>query len=91
MRLVGPRDGHDGGAALHQETVAVSRGLLEGGVGVQRQRPDRRGCRVQVISGSLEIEGERLGRGDRMSIEGPADVPVRGLTGGTDVLVVSLA
>jgi len=68
LRLVGSRDGRDGSITIHQD-VDLYASVLEAGREVSLElRPDRK-VFVQVVSGDVAVNGQRLSAGDGAQME----------------------
>lgn len=63
LRLIGSRDGRDGSLTIHQD-VNLYASVLESGAQVSLDGVASRRVFVQVISGSLDVNGEKLDAGD---------------------------
>jgi redox-sensitive bicupin YhaK (pirin superfamily) len=73
LRLVGSRDGRDGSLTIHQD-VELFASVLDTGHSVSIGDVEQRRVFVQVVSGRLDVNGEQLGAGDGLQIEGEAAV-----------------
>jgi hypothetical protein len=67
LQLLAARDGRDGSAILHQD-VALYSGEVEAGSKVEYRLSEGRHAWIQVISGELELGGQRLEAGDGAAI-----------------------
>jgi redox-sensitive bicupin YhaK (pirin superfamily) len=67
LRLVGSRDGRDGSLTIHQD-VDLYASVLECGHSVSLADTADRRIFVQVVSGSLEVNGEALEAGDGIKL-----------------------
>lgn len=67
LQLLASRDGRDGSAILHQD-VAIYSGEVEAGRTVEYHLPEGRHAWIQVISGELELDGQRLEAGDGAAV-----------------------
>jgi redox-sensitive bicupin YhaK (pirin superfamily) len=67
LRLIGSRDGRDGSLTIHQD-VDLYASVLESGAQVSLDDVANRRVFVQVISGSLDVNGEKLAAGDGAQI-----------------------
>ena len=68
LRLVGSRDGRDGSITIHQD-VNLYASVLEAGSEVSLElQPDRK-VFVQVVSGDVAVNGQRLSAGDGAQME----------------------
>jgi quercetin 2,3-dioxygenase len=67
LKLVASRGGDDGSVTINQD-VDLYASLLNSGESVEHQLKDGRHAWIQVISGSLEANGEKLDAGDGAAI-----------------------
>jgi len=89
LRLVAAPDGGDGVLTVHRDArVYVT--ALGAGDEVAHEIAPGRGLWVQVVSGEIEVDGERLAEGDGAAVEDAARVALRGVST-ADVLVFDLA
>ena len=77
--LIASRGGREGSVSLHQDADVYAT-LLEPGEKVSHVLGLRRGAWVQVASGSITINGERLETGDGMAINGAGDLSLEAET-----------
>ena len=77
--LIASRSGRDGSVSLHQDADVYAT-LLEPGEKVSHVLGPRRGAWVQVASGSIAVNGERLEAGDGMAINGAGDLRIEAET-----------
>ncbi len=75
LRLVASRDGREGSLKIHQD-VSVYNGLLEGGESVEHSLGAGRHAWLQVVRGSVELNGTRLGAGDGAAVSEEAALRV---------------
>lgn len=75
-RLIGSRDGSDGSVTIHQD-VALYATVLEAGKLLDYRIDDGRKAFLQIVSGSAVVNGEALGAGDAMTLEGVDALEVR--------------
>jgi quercetin 2,3-dioxygenase len=89
LRLVGSPDGRDGSILIHQD-VNVYDALL--GVGDTIKQPlkkDRKGW-VQVVRGSLNVNGRNAQAGDGVALEDEADLTITSREDGSEILLFDL-
>jgi redox-sensitive bicupin YhaK (pirin superfamily) len=67
LRLIGSRDGRDGSVTIHQDVDLYASVLLAGNEVTLDGVTERR-IFVQVVSGELDVNGERLSAGDGAQI-----------------------
>ena len=76
LRLIGSRDGRDGSITIHQDVDLYASVLDRGNEVALGSVADRR-VFVQVISGELDVNGEKLSAGDGAQIRNAAEINVR--------------
>jgi hypothetical protein len=89
LRLVASRDGAEGSLTVHQDARILAT-LLAPGEAVRHPLPPGRHAWVQVVSGEVEVEGERLSAGDGAAISSSAEVVIRGVRD-AEALLLDLA
>jgi redox-sensitive bicupin YhaK (pirin superfamily) len=67
LRLVASHDGREGSLKIHQD-VSVYNALLKGGEAVEHRLEPGRHAWLQVVKGTVELNGTRLGVGDGAAI-----------------------
>lgn len=75
-RLVGSRDGRDGSLTIHQDVNLLST-ELENGNDLSYSFDGRRRGFMQVVRGTVEIEGETVVEGDAVAMQDQQQVSVR--------------
>ena len=75
-RLVGSRDGRDGSLTIHQD-VNLLASELEDGEEVRYDFDGRRRGFMQVVRGSVEVDGETLEAGDALATQDHDSLTVR--------------
>ena len=76
-RLVGSRDGRDGSLTIHQDVNLLSTELEDGEEITYDFSGNRRGF-MQVVRGSIEVDGETLEAGDALATQDQESLAVRG-------------
>jgi redox-sensitive bicupin YhaK (pirin superfamily) len=76
LRLVASRDGRDASLRIHQD-VSVYNALLKGGESVEHRLGAGRHAWLQVVRGSVELNGNRLGAGDGAAVSEESLLTVR--------------
>ena len=66
-RLVGSRDGRDGSLTIHQD-ITLSSAVLDAGASLDYSFDGRRRGFLQVVRGTVEVEGQALASGDALAI-----------------------
>lgn len=67
LRLIGSHDGHDGSVLIHQD-VSLYAGELDAGQGIDYRLETGRHAWLQVIEGTLSLNGKRLEAGDGAAV-----------------------
>ena len=75
LRLVASRDGREGSLKIHQD-VSVYNGLLAGGEAVEHRLEEGRHAWLQVVNGTVELNGNRLGAGDGAAVSEEASIRI---------------
>jgi redox-sensitive bicupin YhaK (pirin superfamily) len=89
LRLVASRDGAEGSVTIHQDARILA-ALLAPGEEVRHGIGPGRHAWVQVLSGEVELEGERLAPGDGAAISASPEVAIRAVRD-AEVLLFDLA
>ncbi len=66
-RLVGSRDGREGSLTIHQD-INLSSTVLDAGESIDYRFDGRRRGYLQVVKGTVEIDGETLETGDAVAV-----------------------
>jgi redox-sensitive bicupin YhaK (pirin superfamily) len=69
LRLIASLDGRDGSVTLHAD-ASISAALVDGGEAIERELDPARKAYVQVLRGSLDVNGRRLDAGDAAALSG---------------------
>ena len=89
LKLIGSRDGRDG-SILIQQDVAVYASILDPGGAVAHRVMPGRGAWLQVVRGSVDLNGARLVEGDGAAIVDEAGMTIRGAAP-SEILLFDLA
>lgn len=89
LRLVGSPDGRDGSIFIHQD-VEIYDALLDAGDTVAHALPSGRKSWVQVVRGSVEINGTSAGAGDGIAIRDESLLTINSRAAGSELLVFDL-
>ncbi|MBV9214575.1 MAG: pirin family protein [Acidobacteria bacterium] len=89
LRLVASKGGDDGSVHINQD-VKLYASILAGGDEVTYDLAEGRHAWVQVISGSIELNGEGLEPGDGAAISDESHLSLRALTDNTEFLLFDL-
>jgi redox-sensitive bicupin YhaK (pirin superfamily) len=76
LRLLGSRDGRDGSLTIHQD-VDLYASVLEQGNEVTLDNVADRRIFVQVVSGELDVNGEKLSAGDGAQLRQAEEIKAR--------------
>ncbi|KIL99679.1 Pirin [Paramagnetospirillum magnetotacticum MS-1] len=80
LRLIASRHGRDGSLILHQD-VAIYASILSPGHTLTHHLADGRGAWIQVVAGTLVINGQVLAAGDGAAIEDEAKLALSSESG----------
>jgi redox-sensitive bicupin YhaK (pirin superfamily) len=89
LRLVGSPDGHDG-SILIQQDVGIYDALLGAGETVSHPLPSGRKSWIQVVRGSVEVNGTSAGAGDGLAIRNEKLLTINSQAAGSELLVFDL-
>ncbi|MGH7782451.1 MAG: pirin family protein [Candidatus Binatia bacterium] len=89
LRLIASRGGDDGSIHINQD-VKLYASILKDEEKVKHELADRRHAWIQVISGSVDLNGEELKKGDGAAISDEKALTIRSLEGGTEFLLFDL-
>jgi redox-sensitive bicupin YhaK (pirin superfamily) len=76
LRLVASHDGREGSLKIHQD-VSVYNALLKGGEAVEHRLEPGRHAWLQVVKGSVELNGNKLGAGDGAAVSEESTLTIR--------------
>lgn len=89
LRLIASRAGSDGSVKINQD-VAVYSSILKNGEEVSHQLAENRHAWVQVVKGSLELNGETLKASDGASISNETLLKMKSLSDEAEFLLFDL-
>lgn len=89
LRLVASRGGDDGSVHINQD-VKLYASILSDGDEVEHNLAEGRHAWVQLISGSLEVNGETLNPGDGAAISAERTLTMKALEDGSEFLLFDL-
>jgi quercetin 2,3-dioxygenase len=89
LRLVGSPDGRDGSILIHQDVNVYDALLGAGDTIKQPLKKDRKGW-VQVVRGSLNVNGRNAQAGDGVALEDEADLTITSREDGSEILLFDL-
>jgi len=89
LRLVGSSDGRDGSVIIHQD-AKIFAALLSTGDQVTHALPRGRRAWLQVVRGTVEMNGQELHTGDGAAVEDEPTLTVIAKLDGTEILVFDL-
>jgi redox-sensitive bicupin YhaK (pirin superfamily) len=90
LRLVASRDGREGSVTIHSD-VSLYSAILSPGDRVEHSLARNRNAWVQVIRGSIELDGKELAAGDGAAISGEEKLALAGKQPGSEILLFDLA
>jgi len=89
LRLVGSSDGRDGSVIIHQD-AKIFAALLNTGDYVTHALPHERRAWLQVVRGTVAMNGQELHTGDGAAVEDEPTLTVTAKLDGTEILVFDL-
>jgi quercetin 2,3-dioxygenase len=89
FRLVGSADGRDGSVVIHQD-VDLRAAVLDAGEQATYALPAGRKGWLQVVRGTLTLNGQRMDAGDGAAIEGESALTVNANIAGAEALLFDL-
>jgi redox-sensitive bicupin YhaK (pirin superfamily) len=89
LRLVASADGRDGSVVIHQDSDIFA-ALLNDGEAVSHDLKSGRKAWVQVVRGTVAVNGEAVRAGDGVALENETKVAVTARADGSEVLVFDL-
>jgi len=89
LRVVGSSDGRDGSVVIHQD-VELFAAILNTGEQVTLPLSTGRKAWLQVVRGSVAMNGQELDVGDGAAVEGEPALTVTAKVDGTEILVFDL-
>ena len=89
LRLVGSRDGREGGVTIYQDIDLYTASLGRGQTVTHEIRLDRH-VWIQMARGSASVNGKPVGEGDGVAITGETKVEIAGVDG-AELLLFDLA
>ena len=89
LRLVGSSDGRDGSVIIHQD-AKIFAALLSTGDQVTHALPRGRRAWLQVVRGTVAMNGQELHTGDGAAVEDEPTLTVTAKVDGTEILVFDL-
>jgi len=89
LRLVASADGRDGSVVIHQDSDIFA-ALLNDGEAVSHDLKSGRKGWVQVVRGTVAVNGEAVRAGDGVALENETKVAVTARADGSEVLVFDL-
>lgn len=89
LRLVASRGGDDGSVTINQD-ISLYASILVNGETVTHELADRRHAWIQLISGSLDLNGETLNVGDGAAISEEKALQIKALADNSEFLLFDL-
>jgi hypothetical protein len=89
LRLVGSSDGRDGSVVIHQD-VELFAAILNAGEQVTLPLSTGRNAWLQVVRGTVVMNGQELDVGDGAAVEGEPTLTVAAKVDGAEILVFDL-
>jgi redox-sensitive bicupin YhaK (pirin superfamily) len=88
-RVVASPSGHDGSLTIHQD-IQFSSSLLDQDVSLDYQFESQRKGFLQIVSGSVEIDGKSLSAGDALTAQEQPSISIRALEK-SELLMIDMA
>lgn len=85
LTLVASEDGSHGSVMIQQD-AKIYRGLLEGSESVSYEIANGRGAWIQIVSGALEFEGQKMSSGDALAVSDEKNISLKALESTTFLL-----
>ena len=89
LRLIGSRGGRDGSITIHQDVDLYATALVDGET-VQHSLAAGRGAWIQIVRGSVRVNGEVLSAGDGASVATAGMLELAGTQSGGEALLFDL-
>jgi redox-sensitive bicupin YhaK (pirin superfamily) len=89
LRLIASRGGDDGSVHINQD-VKVFASVLKSGEQVERELEDGRHAWIQLIRGSIDVNGEKLEAGDGAAVSDEKVLTIQALDDDTEFLLFDL-
>ena len=89
LRLVGSRDGRDGSIVIHQD-VRLFAGILDEGEQVANALETGRRAWLQVVRGTIEVNGQRLNESDGVAVRDETALRLTSKAAGAELLLFDL-
>jgi quercetin 2,3-dioxygenase len=89
LRLVGSSDGREGSVVIHQD-VELRAGVLDATEQLTHALRPGRNAWLQVVRGSVEVNGQALDSGDGAAVSGEPGLTIAAGADGAEVLVFDL-
>ncbi|MEA5463256.1 pirin family protein [Leptothoe sp. PORK10 BA2] len=90
LRLVGSQDGRDGSVTIHQNINLYATQLTLGDQ-IDHKLEAHRLAWLQVVQGSLTLNGQALGQGDGAAIADGENLSIQGTSGNAEFLLFDMA
>ncbi len=89
LRLVASRDGRDGSVQIEQD-LSMFASVLEDGQRVRHELADGRHAWIQIVRGSVSVDGVELSEGDGASFDRASTIEVQAI-GGSELILFDVA
>ncbi|HVE58231.1 MAG TPA: pirin family protein [Pyrinomonadaceae bacterium] len=90
LKLVASRGGDDGSVTIHQDVNLYS-SLLATGETVEHSLAENRHAWIQIVKGSIELNGETLNQGDGAAVSDETSLKIKSLSDETEFLLFDLS
>jgi len=89
LRLVASRDGAEGSLQIQQD-LAMFASVLEDGQSIAHELPEGRGAWLQIVRGTVSVDGVELAEGDGASFNGAHTINIKSL-GDSELILFDIA
>jgi len=89
LKLVASRGGDDGSVTIHQDVNLYS-SILAKGETVEHNLAENRHAWIQLVKGSIELNGETLNQGDGAAVSDETKLKIKSLADETEFLLFDL-
>ena len=89
LKLIASRGGDDGSVHINQD-VALYSSILETGETVSYELKEKRHAWIQIVKGSLDVNGETLNQGDGAAVSDEKILEIKSLEDETEFLLFDL-
>ena len=89
LKLIASRDARDGSITVHQD-VSLYASILQNGETVEHELTENRHAWIQIVKGSVELNGETLNKSDGAAVSDENLLKIKSLADETEFLLFDL-